>query len=279
MKRSTALLIGMAYLPVLYLWMIKPGRPRLEKMKPFEKQYIAHRGLHDIAQGIPENSLTAFRKAVENGYGVELDLQMTADGKLVVFHDGTLKRMCGVDRILTQLTYEELQEYRLLGTDERIPLFEEVLQVIDGKVPMIIEMKSEGRCFEATKKMCKRMEDYKGVYCMESFHPFLVHWVRVHYPRMIRGQLSMDFFAEEPDKPFYQKLVMTSLLANCLARPDFIAYKHDQKEQFSYKLCRKMFSVENVAWTIKSQEQMDEAGKTFRVMIFDSFVPNSKKGY
>ena len=273
MKRSTALLIGMTYLPMLYLWMIKPGCGRRERMKPFERQYIAHRGLHDVSKGIPENSLSAFKKAVENGYGVELDLQMTKDGQLVVFHDGTLKRMCGVDKVLTQMTYEELQEYRLWGTEEKIPLFEEVLQVIDGRVPMIIEMKSEGKCFEATAKMCKRMEDYKGIYCMESFHPFLVHWVRMHYPKMIRGQLSMDFFIEEADKPFYQKLVMTSLMANCLARPDFIAYKHDQKEQFSYKLCRRLFRFENVAWTIKSQEQLDNAKKTFRVMIFDSFVP------
>ena len=90
---------------------------------------------------------------------------------------------------------------------------------------------------------------------------------------MIRGQLSMDFFLEEPDKPFYQKLVMTSLVANSLARPDFIAYKHDHKEQFSYKLCRKMYPVENVAWTIKSQKQLEAAKDTFRVMIFDSFIP------
>lgn len=273
MKRSTAFWIGMAYLPMLYLWMIRPGRCRKGRMKPFERQYIAHRGLHDHANGIPENSLAAFRRAVEQGFGVEFDVQMTKDGKLVVFHDATLKRMCDADVVLTELTYEETQAYRLLGTQECIPLFEEVLQVIDGRVPMIIEMKSEGKCIKATEKMCKRMESYRGIYCMESFHPFCVNWVRRHYPEMIRGQLSMNFFLEEPDKPFYQKLVMTSLVANCLARPDFIAYKHDQKEQFSYRLCRKLFPVENIAWTIKSQEQLDAAKDTFQVMIFDSFLP------
>lgn len=273
MKRSTAFLLGLFYVPALYLWMIKPNRPRLERMKVFEKQYIAHRGLHDNEGGIPENSLPAFRRAVEAGYGIEFDVQMTRDGKLVVFHDATLKRMCGVDEMPTKLTYAELQKYVLLDTQEHIPLFEEVLQIVDGKVPMIIEMKSEGKCIKATAKMCKRMESYHGVYCMESFHPFCVNYVRRHYPDMIRGQLSMDFFLEEPDKPFYQKLVMTSLVANSLARPDFIAYKHDHKEQFSYKLCRKMYHVENVAWTIKSQKQLEAAKDTFRVMIFDSFIP------
>lgn len=273
MKILKAALAGAVCLPALYLWMLKPGRPRHERMKVFERQFIAHRGLHDKSLGIPENSLPAFRRAVENGYGVEFDVQMTKDGQLVVFHDSTLQRMCGKNRILTKMTYKELQEYHLLDTEEKIPLFEEVLQVIDGKVPMVIEMKADGKCIKATEKMCKRMETYQGEYCMESFHPLCVWWVKKHYPEMIRGQLSMDFFEEEADKPFVHKLVMTSLIANCLARPDFIAYKHSQKNQFFYRLCRTLFPVENFAWTIKSQEQLEKARDTFRVMIFDEFIP------
>lgn len=275
MRALKLLLAGAIGLPALYLWMIKPGKPRLERMKAFERRPIAHRGLHDAAQGVPENSMPAFQRAVEHGYGIELDVQMTRDGKLVVFHDKSLKRICGQDLVLTELTYDRLQEFRLQGTEERIPLFDEVLQLVDGKVPLIIEVKPDGDCLKATAKMCKRMERYGGIYCMESFHPLCVWWVRRHYPDMLRGQLSMDFFVEEREKPFYQKLVMTSLVANCLARPDFIAYKHTQKGQFSYWLCRKLFPVENVAWTIKSQEQLERARDTFRVMIFDEFVPRT----
>jgi len=273
MKGLKLLLAGAVGLPALYLWMLKPGKPRLERMKAFERQPIAHRGLHDAGAGIPENSLPAFRRAAEQGYGIEMDVQMTADGKLVVFHDRTLERMCGADLVLTKLTYEELQNYRLGGTQEKIPLFDEVLREVDGRVPLVIEMKPDGPCIKATAKMCKRMEAYRGLYCMESFHPFCVWWVKRHYPQMLRGQLSMNFFVEESKKPFYQKLVMTSLMANCLARPDFIAYKHTQKNQFSYWLCRKLFPVENAAWTIKSQEQMDRARDTFQMMIFDEFIP------
>ena len=257
----------------LYLWMLKPNHPRLEKMKPFEKVYIAHRGLFDPDKGIPENSLAAFRRAVENGYGIELDIQITKDGKLVVFHDKTLKRMCGEKKILTQLTYQQLQEYRLAGSEERIPLFEDALKLIGGKVPLIVEVKAEGKCFKATRMMCRMMENYPGIFCMESFHPLCVRWVRKHYPKILRGQLSMNYFIEEKNRPFYQKLVMTSLLFNVFARPDFISYHHAQKNQFSYRLCRKLFKVENAAWTIKSQEQLDQARDTFQVMIFDGFIP------
>lgn len=259
--------------PLLYLWMLGPNKPRLKAMRPFEKTYIAHRGLHDASKGIPENSLKAFRRAVKGGYGMEMDLQLTRDGKLVVFHDKSLERMCGVKKNLTDLTYEELQTYSLAGTQEKIPLFDEVLEIVAGKVPMIIEIKAEGHCIRATKMACERLKTYKGIYCIESFHPACVWWVRRHYPKIPRGQLCMNYFVEEPDKPFYQKLVMTSMVFNCFSRPDFIAYKHSHKEQFSYKLLRKIYHVENVAWTIKSQSQLDEARDVFRVMIFEGFLP------
>ncbi len=272
------LLLIFLWSPLLYLWMLGPNKPRLKAMRPFEKVYIAHRGLHDLSAGIPENSLAAFRRAVEAGYGIEMDLQLTRDGKLVVFHDDTLERMCGVQKRVTRLTYEELRACRLAGTQEKIPLFDEVLKIVAGKVPLIIEMKYEGHCITATKLACKRLESYQGLYCMESFHPGCVWWIRRHYPEILRGQLSMNYFEEEPEKPFYQKLVMTSMVFNVFSRPDFIAYKHSHKDQFSYRLLRRFYRVENAAWTIQSQAQLEEAKDIFRIMIFDGFVPDKKGG-
>ncbi|MBR6477816.1 MAG: glycerophosphodiester phosphodiesterase [Lachnospiraceae bacterium] len=268
-----SLLLIILWSPLLFLWMLGPNRPRRKAMRPFERVYIAHRGLHNAKEGIPENSLTAFRKAVEAGYGVEMDLQLTKDGRLVVFHDDNLERMCGKKKGIKDYTYEELLEFRLSDTDERIPLFDEVLEVIGGRIPMIIEIKSEGRCILATKKACKRLESYRGSYCIESFHPACVWWVRMHYPKIPRGQLSMNYFIEEPDIPLYQKVVMTSMVFNFFSRPDFIAYKHSQKDQFTYRLLRKLYRVVNAAWTIQSQEQLEEAKDVFQVMIFDSFIP------
>ncbi|MCR4599455.1 MAG: glycerophosphodiester phosphodiesterase [Acetatifactor sp.] len=271
-----SILLIMLWAPLLYLWMLGPRKPRRKQMRPFERVYIAHRGLHNAKEGVPENSLTAFRLAVKGGYGVEMDLQLTKDGKLVVFHDASLERMCGVKKRLVDCTYEELQQYTLLETQEKIPTFDEVLEVIRGKRPMIIEIKPEGHCIRTAKQACERLKSYRGIYCMESFHPAVVWWIRRHYPHILRGQLSMNYFVDEADRPFYQKLVMTSMVFNVFSRPDFIAYKHTQKDQFSYRLLRRLYLVENVAWTIQSQEDLEEAQDTFRVMIFDSFIPKKK---
>lgn len=267
------ILIVLIVLIALYLFCLAPNRWRGEQMKPFEEVYIAHRGLFDNSQPWPENSLPAFRRAVEAGYGIELDIQLTADHQMVVFHDGDLKRMCGVDKMVYECTYEELCGYDLLGTGVKIPLFSEVLELVDGKVPLIVEVKSEGDWKETTRTMAEMMEDYEGVYCMESFHPLAVAWYRKHCPHIIRGQLSTDYFKDEPKRSFGEKFVLTNLLMNFRARPDFIAYNHRHVDQFSYRLCRKLFRVVNVAWTIKNPDQLKKAKRVFSVLIFDSFIP------
>lgn len=260
---------------IIYLFCLWPNTRRRKELAVFEKTYIAHRGLFDNSKNVPENSITAFKLAVEAGYGIELDVQLTTDDKLVVFHDASLSRMCGVDKNLFECSFEEIQQYCLANTTEKIPLFEDVLKVIDCKVPLIIEVKPEGRYIETTKKMCEMIEKYNGVFCMESFHPLSVAWVRKNYPEIIRGQLSTDFFKDEPKRKFSEKFVLSNLLLNFHAKPDFIAYNHFHKNQFSYRLCRKLFPVVNVAWTIKNQSELTAAKKTFSVIIFDGFIPDS----
>ena len=260
----------------LYLLSIVPNRGRKEKMKVFEKQYIAHRGLFDNESEAPENSIPAFRRAVEQGYGIELDVQLTTDNRLVVFHDETLQRMCGFDKKLTECSYDELKHYRLAKSDEKIPLFDEVLKVIDGKVPLIVEVKSEGDWKKTTQLMAERMDSYRGCYCMESFHPFAVKWFKDHRPEIIRGQLSTNYFKDKINRKWYEKFLLSNLMLNFLTKPDFIAYNHLWKKDFSYTLCRKLFKPENVAWTIKNQKELEEAEKTFDVIIFDSFIPKKR---
>ena len=136
---------------VLYLMAIYPDTSRKAKMRPYEQKFIAHRGLYDNVT-YPENSLSAFQRAVQHDYGIELDLQLTSDDQLVVFHDVSLLRMTGIDRKLTDCTYEELLGYPLLNSEERIPLFAEVLKVLRPDTPLIIEIKPEGRYIETTQK-------------------------------------------------------------------------------------------------------------------------------
>lgn len=257
----------------LYLFSIAPNKDRRVRMRLFEEQYIAHRGLFDNAGDAPENSLTAFQRAVDAAYGIELDVQMTTDHKLVVFHDDSLQRMCGVDKKLTDCSYQELKKYRLADSNEKIPMFQEVLKLINGKVPLIVEVKSEGDWKSTTRLMAEIMDNYPGHYCMESFHPLCVEWFRKNRPDVIRGQLSTNYFGDHVQRKWYEKFLLSNLMLNFRSRPDFIAYNHIWKNQFSYRLCRKLFAVENVAWTIKNQKELLEAKKTFDVIIFDSFIP------
>ena len=280
-ERTKTMIVGVlviiAAAVVLFLYCVKPNTTRRQEMAVFEKQYIAHRGLFDNKIGIPENSIPAFRWAVENGYGIELDVQLTADHQMVVFHDESLKRMCGVDHILHKCTLAQLQHFTLGETAERIPLFEDVLKVIGGKVPLIVEVKAEGDWKATTKKMAEIMDGYDGVYCMESFHPLAVEWFRKNRPYVIRGQLSTNYFRDEPGRRWTEKFVLTNLLLNFKARPDFIAYNHIWSRSPGYALCRKLFDVENVAWTIRNQDELKRAKKIFQVIIFDSFIPDGDK--
>lgn len=260
---------------LLYILCLKPNTGRRDQMRPFEAVYIAHRGLFDNDSLYPENSLPAFKRAVLGGYGIEMDVQLTADHELVVFHDAALKRMCGVNKVLHACTYDELQQYRLGISDEKIPLFSEALAIIRGKVPLIVEIKPEGDCIETARVLAEMMKGYRGMYCIESFHPFVVGWYRKHHPEVLRGQLSTDYKKQGEQRSGIERFVLSNLLLNFYAKPDFIAYNHKYSSQFSYKLCRKLYDVENAAWTIRTQEELEAARKVFQIFIFDSFIPKS----
>jgi len=267
------IIIVLLCIVLIYLFAIHPRVGTQADMSAFERVYIAHRGYFDNAGPCPENSLAAFRRAVEKGYGIELDVQLTSDNKLVVFHDASLLRMCNVDKILHECTFKELQQYRLANSNEKIPLFTDVLSLVAGAVPLVVEVKPAGDVLKTTETMYSQMKDYKGVYCMESFHPLAVAWFKKYAPQVVRGQLSMNFFKDEKERGFWEKFVLSNLLLNWLAGPQFIAYNHQHADQFSYRLCRKISKVKNVAWTIRSQEELEKAKEVFSVIIFDSFQP------
>ena len=257
-----------------YLVALCPNRGRQGRMRPFEEVYIAHRGLHDNAAPWPENSLQAFRRAAEVGFGIELDVQLTADDVLVVFHDETLARACSDDRKLHETTFAELQKLRLFGTEEHIPTLSSVLALVDGRVPIIVEIKSEGRWQETTRRTAELLDSYDGLYCVESFHPMVVRWFRENRPRVLRGQLATNFFREPNQLNVPTRFLLTNLLLDYLAKPDFIAYDRRYAKGLSFRLCRALFQPTCAAWTVKSQTQLDEARDSFSVYIFDSFFPD-----
>ncbi len=243
-------------------------------MKPFERVYLTHRGFYDNV-AIPENSLKAFQKTVRNGMGTELDVQMTRDGKLVVFHDHDLKRMCNVDKTIGDCNYEELQQYSLLDTEEKIPLFEEVLKILKADTPLIIEIKPENNAIETTEETIRMMQNYDRIFCMESFDPRVVYHLRKHHPEIIRGQLAYDMFKDENNtQPWLISFLLTNLLVDFLIKPDFIAYHVHSRNNLSFQICSRLFHAECVAWTVQSEDDLAYSKKYYQQVIFDSFIPS-----
>lgn len=265
-------MIGLLAVILLYLMMIMPGLRREPSAASFSKWLYAHRGLHDNTSDAPENSLRAFQKAVDAGFGMEMDVQLSKDKVPVVFHDNTLKRVCGAEGEVKDFTFEELQQFRLCGTDQRIPKFEEVLKLVDGRVPLIVELKIDTTNLALCPIADGLLSTYKGMYCVESFNPLAVRWYRKNRREIIRGQLSDAFIKEgEYVGPLY--FMLQNLLFNWLGRPDFIAYNRKYPKILSRLLCRNLFGNMAAAWTVKSREQLEEAKEYFDIYIFDSFLP------
>lgn len=263
------IILAILALVAIYLFMVAPRMWNKPDRKPFFGVHYAHRGLFNNETDAPENSLKAIQKAVDSGYGIEFDVQLSKDDIPVVFHDASLKRMCGIDGNVWEYTLEELQNMKLANSEETIPTFAQVLEVVGGKVPLIIEYKMD----RASTKVCKignqLLTNYKGVYCIESFHPLAVQWYRKNRPDVMRGQLSENYARHGKKKLILW--VMTNLLTNFLTRPDFIAFKHQDADGLSRRVC-KMLGALSVAWTIQSKEEYEQAKENFELFIFDSFI-------
>lgn len=241
----------------------------------FRPYRYAHRGLHDLSAGIPENTLPAFRRAAELGFGAELDVHLTADGRLVVIHDGNLRRLCGVDRRADTLTAAEYGELPILGTGCRAPFLEDVLPIFEGKAPLIVEIKTDGgNAAAVTEAACQMLDRFSVRYCVESFDPRVLLYLRRHRKDICRGQLSC-IFARDPNSHLSRPLgfCLANLLTNFLTTPDFIAYKFADRAIPALRLCRRRYGVQEVSWTIRSQADLEAAEKDGCIVIFEGFVP------
>ena len=264
--------IIIAALLVLYVMstMCRIGKNRMGKLYGWK---YAHRGLH--GNGVPENSMLAFRKALERGYGVELDVHLLADGNLAVIHDHALERTTGRPGKVEDLTVDMLDSYFLEGTLQTIPSFADVLRLFDGKAPLIVELKAVGKNYAALcEKTCKMLDEYDGLYCLESFDPRCVRWLCKNRPDLIRGQLTENFFKTKTSTlPWFLKLLLTGQMMNFLIRPDFVAYKFRDRKNISNLIVRGIWKTPSVTWTLVNQEEFDTAVKENRIPIFEGFLP------
>ncbi len=229
---------------------------------------ISHRGLFNNEKGVPENSIKAFTLSIENGLAIELDVHLLKDGEIVVFHDDTLERMTDVEGDTTSLSSKDLPGISLLGTDEKIPLFKDVLKLVDGKVPLMIEIKNRATVVgDLEKTLYEMLKAYKGLYAVQSFNPLSVQWFAKNAPEIYRGQLSGDFRSED-DMPFYKKFLLSNMFLNFLSKPDFINYDIRCLPKFSVSIKRKNKPL--LSWTITNQEEKAHAEKYCDNYIFES---------
>ena len=258
------------------LWLIAiwPGRGRRSRMEVFTRRGIAHRGFHNNKGAAPENSLAAFRLAVEKGYGIELDVRLSSDGQLVVMHDPTLKRACGDERAVNTVPAAELRKMKLFKSKERIPLLREALEVVGGKVPLIVEVKAETykEAPEASEQTAFWLDSYEGPMCIESFNPAVVRWFKKNRPETLRGQLSEKFEKKE-DVSTLGAFFLSWCSCNFLTKPDFIAYNKKHANLVRFRVQRDLFHTCCAAWTIRSEEEWKKAAPDFDVMIFEKFEP------
>lgn len=264
---STAFLLFALY---LFLLAGRTGHKELDALRHWR---YAHRGLH--GNGVPENSMQAFRLALENGYGIELDVHLMQDGALAVIHDESLKRTAGADVNIENLTEAELSNYFLENTREQIPTLPQVLSLFGGKAPMIIELKTAGDNYAPlSDRVMALLSAYSGPYCIESFDPRCIAYLKKHYPQVIRGQLAYNSLrGNKPPYSWLTRFITTFLLTNLFARPDFIAYRFADRKNLSMQLCCKILGLQGVAWTLRSPADLATAEKEGMLPIFEKFIP------
>ena len=263
-------------LALLYMLSMMPKRrPRSGFDLRFSSRHYAHRGLHASHAEIPENSIRAFRLAANNGYGAELDVRMSRDGRLVVMHDESLKRTTGANANVSAVTAQVLGQLTLEGTREKVPYLEDVLPLFEGKTPLLIELKTEnGNHEELTRKVVNLLSKYRNLdYMIESFDPRVLFWLRRHRSDIPRGQLSENFFKDDNCQlnPVL-RFAMTHMMTNFLTRPDFIAYRFEDKDDLAPGLCRKLWGPQFFWWVVRSQEAANPLLEREDLIIFEGFA-------
>jgi glycerophosphoryl diester phosphodiesterase len=235
------------------------------------KEYIAHRGLHQKDQSIPENSMESFKLALANDYAIEFDVNLTKDEVPVVFHDHSLKRMTQIDRLITELNRDELNDYHLAQTNEKIPTLAEVLDFVGGKKPLLIELKPHQNVDILCYKVMEILKDYTGEFAIFSFHPTVVSILKKFYPDVIRGQIS-EYFTQNRHMNWFQKYLMKSMFFNRFSKPDFISYGISDLPN-KYLDRQKKKGVVIISYAAKSQEEFDRVKSYYDNVVFEYFIP------
>ena len=272
-KLRNILLTVFIVLILLFVVLVAPrtiGSASLEHMQGY---HYAHRGYHDGNVAVPENSLASFTAAIEAGYGIELDVQLSADNVPMVFHDADLERICGVEGKIWDYTCAELQQMKLFGTDETIPTLVEALALIDGQVPILLEYKMDKVDTDVCAYSHEILKDYDGPYAIQCFHPFALFWYRRNANDVPRGIIAKNFIRENREKGEKSDIIdflTTNLMLNVIGYPDFIAYDWQDADYFALKLTRLM-GAPTSTWTLKDPAHYEAVKGEFDLYTFEGF--------
>jgi len=229
---------------------------------------IAHRGFHR-GREVPENSLLAFERAIARQHPIELDIQLLVDGDLAVFHDKSLTRLTGKPGTIADQTVHTLKQFCLYNTEQTIPSLDEVLAFINGRVPVLIEIKNEGRVGQLEASLLKTLTIYRGEFAVQSFNPLSLRWFKRHAPEIVRGQLSSDF--NGAPVPWHFSLAHSNLLFNWASQPHFIAYDLRALPKLSTTLAKCAFNIPLITWTVRNPTDQAKALTCADNYIFDAF--------
>ena len=231
----------------------------------FKESYIiSHRGIHDNEK-IYENTLEAFELAVSKGYIIELDIRLTKDKQIVVFHDNNLKRLTNLDIIVEQSTYQELDSQDII----HIPLLREVLTLVNGKVPLLIEIKQLNKVGELEQNLMNILQDYQGKYAIQSFNPQVLYWLKKNYPNILRGQLSYKYTNKKI--AIYKKIILSKMFFNFLTKPNFISYKYDEFPLSKIAKYKKK-NIFIIAWTITNEKDFNYYKQYYDNLICERII-------
>ncbi|MCL2370973.1 MAG: glycerophosphodiester phosphodiesterase [Firmicutes bacterium] len=236
-------------------------------------QPIAHRGFWSA--DIPENSLAACEAAIQKGYVIEIDLRQLDDGTVVVFHDDSLSRMTGKDGYVSSLKKDDLADKILIGSEDNpqsIPTLEETLKLIDGRTPLLIEIKNSGKVGFFEQAVIDILATYKGEVAVQSFNPYCLKYFSDHAPYILRGQLS-SYFKHVKEIGALKRAILKRMKLNNISKPDFIGYDVDYLPNKYVKKYVKKHNVPVIAWTIKSNAEMESALPHCENIIFERFEP------
>jgi glycerophosphoryl diester phosphodiesterase len=242
---------------------------------------FAHRGLHDANKGIVENTASSIRAALDHDYGIEVDLRRASCGTVMVFHDDQLERLTHGKGTVTQKSKKELQKIAFRNTKDKMLSLQDLLALVDGRVPLLLEIKSDWNLDTTALNtfvhaIVTTLQDYEGLYAVMSFDPALIHSFRLQAPSIPRGLVSENF----QERPHWQqfgvckRVSLRFLLSFPQTRPDFIAYDIKALPAIAPIIARRLFHRKLITWTVRTKEQQQRAEKYCDAIIFETFLPN-----